>query len=222
MPIRINLLTEALAEEDLRRRDPVKRVIFLGGFLVALSLVWFSSTWLVYKTTQANYSQVQNEINSHTNDYSRVQGDMKKIAEGQRRLDALSQLNTNRFLQGNLLNALQQIYVANVQLTRMKIDQSFIYKEGTAAQTNEYGVVPGRPGITTERTVLTLDARDSSSNPGDQVNRYKDGFTKPGYFKSVLETNGVRLLNLSAVQSSWNSKPFVPFTLECRFTDKTR
>jgi len=46
MPIRINLLAEALAEEDLRRRDPVKRAIFIGAFLVALSLVWFSSTWL--------------------------------------------------------------------------------------------------------------------------------------------------------------------------------
>ena len=46
MPIRINLLSEALAEEDLRRRDPVKRAIFIGVFLVALSLVWFSSTWL--------------------------------------------------------------------------------------------------------------------------------------------------------------------------------
>lgn len=52
MPIRINLLNEALAEEDMRRRDPVKRAIFIGVFLVAVSLVWFSSAWLEFKLTQ--------------------------------------------------------------------------------------------------------------------------------------------------------------------------
>ena len=36
MPIRINLLAEAIADEDLRRRDPVKRAIYGGAFVVAL------------------------------------------------------------------------------------------------------------------------------------------------------------------------------------------
>ena len=36
MPIRINLLAESLAEEDLRRRDPVKRAIIIGALLVAV------------------------------------------------------------------------------------------------------------------------------------------------------------------------------------------
>ena len=46
MPIRINLLAEAKAAEELRRHDPVKRVIFFGAFLVALALVWSSSLQL--------------------------------------------------------------------------------------------------------------------------------------------------------------------------------
>jgi hypothetical protein len=222
MPIRINLLTEALAEEDMRRRDPVKRSIYIGVFLVALSLVWYSSTWLEYKMVQQKYTQIEEQMQSNTNDFIRVQSDLKKITDGQKRLAALQQLSTNRFLQGTLLNALQQIYVPNVQLTRMKIDQSFTYKEGTPAQTNGYGVVAGRPAVSTERTMLTLDARDSSANPGDQVNRYKDAVIKLGYFSTSLATNGVRLANLSPPQVSWNSKPFVQFTLECRFPDKTR
>ena len=135
----------------------------------------------------------------------------------------MSQLNTNRFLQGNLLNALQQIYVPNVQLTRLRVDQTYIIKDATPAQTTEAGGAPARPGTSTERIVLTLDARDSSPNPGDQVNHFKEAFAKLGYFKAVLDpTNGVRLLNLSAPQTSWNSKPFVQFTLESRFPDKTR
>ena len=224
MPIRINLLSEALEEEDLRRRDPVKRSIFVGVFLVALSLVWFSSTWLEYKMTQQKKAQVDAEIDSHSSEFGIVQTDQKKIADGQRRLDALVQINTNRFLQGNLLNALQKIYVPNVQLLRLKLDQSFTLTGGTPDKTNSFGVVAGRPPISVQRTTLTLDAKDSSPNPGDQVNHYKEALAKQDYFKSSLDpTNGVKLSTTpSAPQSTFGNKLFVVFTLDCRFSDKTR
>jgi len=222
MPIRINLLSEALAEEDLRRRDPVKRAIYIGGFLVALSLVWFSSTWLEYKLTQQKFSQVENEILAHTNEFAQVQSDLKKISESQKRLDALLKLNTSRFLQGTLLNGLQQVYVPNVQLLRLKLDQTFVYKDGTPAKTNSFGVVAGLPPTVTQQIIMTLDAKDSSPNPGDQVNTYKEALAKQSFFKSNLETNGVKLSNLSSPQTTVIGKPFVPFTLECRFQNKTR
>ena len=40
MPIRINLLAEQLAEEDARRRDPVKRTAWVAGVVVALMGIW--------------------------------------------------------------------------------------------------------------------------------------------------------------------------------------
>lgn len=221
MPIRINLLTEALAQDDLRRRDPVKRVGYLGAFLVALSLVWYSSEWLNFKMAQNKLSQIQDQIQTHTNEFSRVQADIKKLADSQKRLNALQQLSTNRFLQGNLLNALQQIYVPNVQLIRVRLDQSYAIKEGTPAPAEGAEAVKASPAKSTERISLILDAKDSSSNPGDQVNRYKSSLAKQDYFKTNLQTNGIRLSNLSPAQSS-STKPFVMFTLECRFTDKTR
>jgi hypothetical protein len=219
MPIRINLLTEALAEQDMRRRDPAKRAVFAGLFLVALSLVWFSYTWLGYKLVQGKYSQVQAEIHSRTNDYNRVVADMKNLAENQRRLDALSQLSTNRFLQGSLMNALQQIYVPNVQLTRVRVEQNYLRKEAVAPKDGK----GGQPGSSTEQIKLTLDAKDSSPNPGDQVNRFKEAVAASAYLKPLLnEANGVRLLNLSAPQAGIDGKLFVQFTVECRFSDKTR
>lgn len=39
MPIRINLLAEAQAAEEMRRKDPVKRSIWIGGFIVFLTLL---------------------------------------------------------------------------------------------------------------------------------------------------------------------------------------
>ena len=43
MPLRINLLAEAQAAEELRRRNPVKRALWIGGFIVALILLWSST-----------------------------------------------------------------------------------------------------------------------------------------------------------------------------------
>jgi hypothetical protein len=213
MPIRINLLAEALAEEDLRRRDPVKRSIFIGALLVALSLVWFSSTWLEYMIEKNGLNQVNDEIQSKTNEYSQVQGNLKKIADAQRRLDSLQLLSASRFLQGNLLNALQQVYVPNVQLTRVRIDQSY----------SANGAGSGHQGTITERTTLLIDAKDFSPNPGDQVNRFKSTLADQDYFKANLEpTNGVKVSNISPMQSSLGNKPFVLLTLECRFPDKNR
>src|SRR5580692_6815825 len=99
MPIRINLLAEALAEEDLRRRDPVKRAIYGGAFVVALSLVWFSSIWLTFMLEKEKLNQIQAEIQMHTNDYAQVLTNTKKMGEIKKRMDALDQLSEARFLQ---------------------------------------------------------------------------------------------------------------------------
>jgi hypothetical protein len=184
--------------------------------------VWFSSTWLEYKLTQQRKSSVDIEIDLQTNDFAQVQFNQKKIADGSRRLDALLQINTNRFLQGNLLNALQQVYVPNVQLLRVKLDQTFTQTPGTPSKTNDFGVVAGRPPTTTQHIIMTLDAKDSSPNPGDQVNRYKDALVRNPFLNSNLDpTNAVKLLTLSSPQTAINGKLFVSFTLECRFSDKT-
>jgi hypothetical protein len=221
MPIRINLLTEALAEEDMRRRDPVKRSIFGGAFLVALSLVWFSSVWLTYMLAKQKLSQIQNEIQSHTNEFNQVQTSQKKTAEAWQRMDALQQLSAARFLQGNLLNGLQQTYVPNVQLTRLQIEQSYASRGGTAAKTNNFGVVPGRPPTVTEQIMMTLDARDFSQNQGDQVNRFKEALIRQEYFRSnLVPTNGLRLSSLTPQQAGSDSRPYVQFTLQCRFLER--
>jgi hypothetical protein len=223
MPIRINLLADALAEEDLRRRDPVKRAIYGGVFLVALSLVWFSSIWLTFVLEKEKLNSVEAQIQAHSNDYTLVKNNLKKIDDVQKRMDALDQLSSARFLQGNLLNALQQTYVPNVQLTRVRLEQSYSAAAGIAPKTNSFGVIAGRPPSVTQHILLTVDARDTSPNPGgDQVNRFKNALLRQDYFNHNLDTtNGIRLSSMSALQSPPDGKPYVTFTLECRFLDKT-
>jgi hypothetical protein len=218
MPIRINLLSEALAEEDLRRRDPVKRAIFAGIFLVGLTLVWFSSIWLESILDKQRLNQVETAIQLRTNDYAQVQINLKKISDVQKRLDALDKLAAARFLEGNMMNALQQTYVPNVQLTALRVSQGYSVSPAVASVTNSFGVVPGRPAGIAEHVQLNMDAKDSSPNPGDQVNHYKDALFKQTYFNQNLDaTNGVRLSGLSPVQTPGAGKPYVMFTLECRY-----
>jgi hypothetical protein len=214
MPIRINLLAEAKAAEELRRHDPVKRVIFCGAFLVALALVWSSSLLLEGMLAKKAVTDRRTAIESRTNEFQHVVIAQQKIAEVKQKLEKLNKFTNSRFLQGNLLNALQQVHVDNVRLMRLRVDQYYFLKNSAT---------PASPGTVTEKIVLSLEARDFSANPGDQVNKMKDAMANQPYFKATLnKTNGVQLINLSAPQLSTDSKPYVLFTLECNFPEVSR
>ena len=224
MPIRINLLAEAKAAEELRRHDPVKRVIYCGAFLVALSLVWSSSLQLEVMLGRKAVTDRRAAIETRTNEYQRVMSSQQKIGEAKQKLEALKKFTNSRFLLGNLLNALQQVHVDNVRLVRLTVGQNILSTPGTPAKTDDNGVkTPARPGAVTEKIVVSLEARDSSANPGDQVNKMKDAVANQPYFKAALnKTNGVQLINLLASELGPDGKPFVPFTLQCNFQEVTR
>lgn len=223
MPIRINLLAEAQAAEELRRRDPVKRVIFCGALLVALMLVWSSSLQLKAMLANKEVMDRQTEIGIRTNEFQRAQSDQKKLAAVKDNLEALKTMADSRFLQGNLLNALQRVNVDGVRLIRIKVDQSYFYSPGAKAQKSGDRVIPARLDSVREKIVITLDARDAGANPGDQVNKFKGAVAEGAYFKSVLDkTNGVQLISLSAPQVGLDGKPYVLFTLECHLPEITR
>ena len=214
MPIRINLLAEAKAAEELRRHDPVKRVIYCGAFLVVLVLVWSSSLQLEGMLGKKAVTDRQSAIETRTNEYNHVLMEQQKIAEVKQKLEKLKKFTNSRFLQGNLLNALQQVHVDNLRLTRVRVDQNYNYKNGAT---------PATPGTVTEKIAVSLDARDSSATPGDQVNKMKDAVVNQPYFKAMLnKTNGVQLISLSSAQLSSDGKPYVLFTLQCDFPEVTR
>ena len=207
MPIRINLLAEAKAAEELRRHDPVKRVIYCGAFLVAVALGWSSSLQLEGMLGKKAVTDRRTAIELRTNEFQHVMISQQKIAEVKQKLEAVNKLTASRFLQANLLNALQQIYVDNVRLMRLRVNQSYYSKEGTA----------------TEKIVVSLEARDTSPNPGDQVNKMKDTVANQPYFKAALnKTNGVQLVNLSPPQVGPDGRMFVLFTLGCNFLEVSR
>src|ERR1035441_469097 len=167
MPIRINLLAEAKAAEQLRRHDPTKRVIFVGALAVALTLVWSSSLQLETMLAKKTVTDRLTEIGARTNEFQRVLTDQKITAGAKEKLNALKKMTNSRFLEGNLLNALQQVTVNGVRLTRLKVDQDYFPAAGTPAQTNKNGVILGRPSTVKEKIVVWLDAQRSEEHTSE-------------------------------------------------------
>jgi hypothetical protein len=225
MPIRLNLLAEAQALDDQRRRDPAKRAIWGGAFVVALALVWSSSLQLRVMMVKAEMSRVEGQMHARSNEYSQVVQSLQKLSDARHKLASLQQLTTNRFLQGTALNALQQAALAEVELRRFKTDQTYVLIPESKPATNESNrVIPGKPASVVEKIVITLEARDVSLSSGDQVSHFKKSIAGSPYFQGLLtKSNEVRLISLSPPTFSANGgNSFVGFTLECRVPDRTR
>ena len=210
----------------MRRQDPVKRAIVLASFLVALVLMW--SGWLQVKLGYAAHEQAKYEGQwaKMEKDFTTVTENLQKTAEIESKLSALHQLETNRFLWGMPLNALQYVMIGNIQVTRIKTSQSYVLTEEVKPKTSDDGkTTPGKPPTSTEKILLTITARDSGSPPGLQVNPFKESIAALPYFKDHLKrVDGVHLTELSPPQidPTEPGKPFVILTLDCIYPEKTR
>jgi len=224
MPIRLNLLAEAQAAEEARRRDPVKRAIWIGALLVSVVLVWSSSLQLKAMLVKGDLSRVEGQMNALTNDYKQVVNNQKMVAEINHKLVSLQQLATNRFLNATLLDALQKTTHDDVQLVHLRVTQDYIVVEETKARTNASVVTPVKPGSATEIITLTLDGSDASLNPGEQVLKFKQMLVNNEYFQAMLgKTNEVILKNQGAPQANPETgRECVMFTLECRYPERKR
>ena len=225
MPIRLNLLAEAKAAEELRRRDPVKRAIWICGLLAVLVLVSSSSLQFKIISDNEKLSAMDRQLNSQTNEYYQILAEQKKLAETHEKLAALRRLAASRFLWATALNALQQTTIDDVNLLHLKGEQTYVLTEETKARTNELNqVIPAKPATVTERIVLTLRAKDIGPGPGNQITKFKDAIASSPYFQGMLgKTNEVNLTSRLPPQVDPDSgKPCVLFTLECRFPEKVR
>ena len=224
MPIRLNLLAEAQAQEEQRRRDPAKRAIWVGGLVVVAVLVWSSSLQLRVMLAKGELTSIEGQLNSHTKDYEKAVQSIQKLNDIRHKHTALQQLTANRFLHGTALNALQHTALEEVELRRFKTEQSYAFVAETKAITNESSqIIPGKPASVVEKIVITLDARDVSSNPGDLVSKFNQSVAESSYFQNLLtKSNEVRLLSLSPPgPGDIPGKLVVAFTLECRLPEKT-
>ena len=232
MPIRINLLAEQQAADELRRRDPVKRATWVGGLLVGVLAVWSGYLQVRLMAATSEVNRYEAEWKKLESDYKKVSANMEAAAEAERKWAALQALAKNRFLWANPLNALQFVMVTvdEVQITALKTSQTYTITDPVKPSTNAVGIVSrGKPGTSREKVSFTLDGRDTSKEAKDPSKRSTDGVFKLQeainnypYFK----TNVVRsqLITRSPFQPDLNNptKSFSTFTLGCEFPENTR
>jgi hypothetical protein len=225
MPICINLLAEAKAAEELRRKDPVKRAIFISGCIVFFFALWSTSLQVKIIATKSELHGLQSRWREMEKNYTSALEAQKRWKDVETKLGALHQLATNRFLWGTTFNALQQSLntVDDVHITRLKTDQVYAHIDEVKPRRDGTRTVPGKPASAIERISIILDAIDSSPQPGGRVSAFKESIATVPYFQSGLQkTNGVLLTSLSAPQMSTSGRSQVNFTLQCFFPEKVR
>jgi hypothetical protein len=212
MPIRINLLAEAQAAEDVRRRDPAKRAVWGALIVVAAVAAWICVLQAQIIIVNSTLSTQQGKLNSLTNQYTTVVANETKLHEVAGKLSALNRFTCARYLQANPLDALMHSTMDGIQIIGLKTDQALDV------------VIEPKP-VSTEKIRLILDVKDSSANPGnEQINKYKQALAATPYFRAEhISTNSIQLRNLGTAQIDTESgKPYVQFTLECVYPEKVR
>jgi hypothetical protein len=223
MAIRINLLAEAQATEELRRKDPVKRGIWIGGFCVAVILLWVLKLQLDIGISQSKCANFEKLWNDAKAKYAAVTNNEIKIAELDRKSAALDRLSTNRFLWAPVLNALQQTMVENVQVIRVAGDQRYVYEEARVlgGSTKKTTI----PAMTTEKVTLYIDSKDY--NPDAQsYNKFKESLCNFGFFvTNTGRKDGFILdgtLSAPTADAADPGKQFVTFRLTSHFKEVPR
>jgi len=219
MPIHINLLAESQATEELRRRDPVKRSIYVAVCLVVMVLVWIASLQVKIMADTNGLTSLKERLNGRTNEYFQVLTNKQRLEDATDRLLALNHLAADRFLLATLLDAPMHATVDGIQLTRLRTEQSF---EAGPEVPAVKGVAAKAGAV--EKVKLVLDAKDSSANPGnEEITKFKQILAQTPYFQTEkISTNNIMLKNLSSPQLDNDSgKTYVMFTLECLYPDKS-
>src|SRR5437773_626305 len=165
MPIRINLLAEQQAADELRRRDPVKRATWVGGLLVGVLAVWSGYLQVRLMAATSEVNRYESEWKKLESAFKKVSANMEAAAEAERKWGALQSLATNRFLWANPLNALQFVMVSvnEVQITSLKTSQTYAITEALKPSTNTDGkLIRGKPGTSREKVTISLDGRDTA------------------------------------------------------------
>ncbi len=226
MPIRINLLAEAQATEELRRKDPVKRAIIAGAAVVLTVVCWSSTLQVKIIASKGELKGLESKWGLIETNYQAAVESKRRSIEVDGKLLALQQLKTNRFLWGNALNAFQQTLSAvdDIQVVRFKTEQSYVQTEEVKNRAADGKPSTGKAAFAAEKINLLIEGVDAGAPPGGQVSRFKEALASVPYFQSNLQkTNGVLLTSLSAPQvGPLGRNPYVLFTIQCYFPEKVR
>lgn len=220
--IRINLLAETLAEEEMRRRDPVKRAYVVAALLFGLTVGWLlharsnaTKAEDQLRDLELKWTKLKPRCGQVTNNRVRTR-EIDKIV-----LPALERLATNRFLWSHTLDALQYCMIPDIEVTELLGRHSYSNK-GYSVDPITKKAIEYRVTSVTETVTLTLKCSDFAPESARNHIRYMDNLVSFQYFRERLrkmtpyEPLGIKTLGDPAAH-----KPGI-FTFTCYFAPQTR
>jgi hypothetical protein len=223
MPIRINLLAEQQMAEELRRRNPVKLTCWLGGFLVALVLLYSLSLKLKLIVTNYDVDAQEKQWRRLETNNVQILTAQAKIRAIEQKLEALSKFSTNRFLWGSALNGLQFSLIDKIQLTRLRVNQSYIQIAEVKPKPGEK--IVAQPARAREFIKLLLEGKDYGPPAGEQIDLFKRSLVNSPFLNKFLTNeNQIHLTARGQPQEDARApgQSYVVFTLDCNLLDTTR
>ena len=212
-------MAEQQANEELRRRDPVKRAGIGAALAVVLVLLWAVWAFVQNQSAAAQLKEEQDKIEGLKKQYSPATNNLAKITEMQGKLTALTRLVTNRVVWASALDALQRCTLPNIQVTRIKVAQAYEEKAGD---------LKAKKGPSSkEKIVLTIEARDYGRAEEQNYNRFKEKVLSEAYFKEHLPSDPAGSVRVGGftqplVDKDDPTKTYIGFWLEITFQEKVR
>jgi hypothetical protein len=225
MPIRLNLLADAQAAEELRRKDPVKRAMWVSGFIIFVVVLWSTSLQLKVFIAKSELQRTESQWKSMEKPHKQLTEGLRKGADVERKIEALVKLSTNRFLWANMLQSLQVSLVPNVHVTHFRSEQNYLVVEPTAERKTPSGTIPAKPGSSLEKIGMLIEARDYGQETDQNYNKFKAALAGAPLLKSLIPgPDAVRLIHKSSLMLDPidPTKTYMSFSLECQFPEVKR
>jgi hypothetical protein len=223
MAIRINLLAEAQAAEETRRKNPVKLGIWVGSFLVAVVLLFILKLQLDIIFSKQHLNSIEQSWKENNDKYKDVTNNIAKTAEMDKKLAYLDRLATNRFYWAPVLNTLQQTVIKDITVLRVTGEQQ--YTKEAPRTTGSGATKVTLPGGIVEKTSLFIDAKDYNPN-AQTYDKFKETLTHCPFFVNLLGSRNAFVLDgtlgAPTVDPTDPSKQFVVFKLASHFTEVKR
>lgn len=195
----------------MRRKDPVKRSVWIGAFVVFVVLLVSATLQFKIIAARSDLSRLSSSWKEIEKQVIEINDRRNSTAELEQKLSALDQFTTNRMLWANTLDALQRTVVDGVQLVSVRTEQTFTLNEAPR---------PTAKSTVTERITVKLLGKDFRA--GEQVPKFKDALQAYPYFESLLDkTNKIQLTSLSAPNFE-GGRPSRTFGLQLSFQEKER
>jgi len=177
-------MAEAQALEEARLHNPVKLGIWIAGFFVAVVGLWIAKVHIDIYFAKNTLATLNATWNANETSYSNVTSNQALISATKAKIAALDHLQTNRFLWGPVLNALQNSVVTQVTVTRIWGLQT-IEREANKAIGSGASLKTILGTANFEKVKLSVSGKDYSPSAEGYKN-YEDALNQSEFFAKKM------------------------------------